>query len=260
MSDKLLNIALVQFDIISNNVDANLEKLDSILSSIENDTDLVVLPEMFTSGFLMDKKSEISSRFNDSIDWVKKWSIEKQLCIVGSVVFKDDKQNYKNKIIAFDNGVSISDYEKRHLFMKEKDHFCSGDSNSCIDIKGWKINLSICYDLRFPVWLRNDGTHHALICLANWPKSRRSIWDCLLRARAIENQVYVLAVNRLGEDSDGLKYDGGTQLVDFKGEQIALAEDNMEDVVYYQLDKQKMDDFKSKFPFYLDSDSFNINI
>ncbi|MBK3519551.1 amidohydrolase [Carboxylicivirga marina] len=253
-----LKIALVQYDIIWEDTQANLSYLSNVLKSISKDTDIVVLPEMFHSGFSMSPKGNAQVDGGEVLSWMKSMSDLNNVCIIGSVIVETNK-GYVNRLYVV-NGGKVSSYDKRHLFTMgdEHKHYLKGDERIVVEIKGWKLCPLICYDLRFPVWSRNIGeAYDVLLYVANWPASRGDVWDVLLKARAIENQSYVIGVNRIGCDKT-ITYDGRSQVVDAKGSELINMGAN-EGVAYVELKKDVLMKFRECFPVLRDGDEFHIN-
>ena len=240
-------------------VDSNLKKLEeSWFEDLEPDTDIVVLPEMFSTGFTMDH-SLAEQMDGKTIGWMKSISNEKQIAICGSLPVEEDGQ-FKNRFIWVSPGQTISFYDKRHLFTfgKEDQYYKRGQENKPITFKGWKILPQICYDLRFPVWSRNVDNFDLMIYVASWPNKRANAWSQLLIARAIENLCYVCGLNRVGVDGNELSYSGQTVAIDHEGNIINKLDDQ-EAILYATLDKNKMGNFRNKFGFLKDADNFKIN-
>ena len=257
MTDNL-KIAFIQSDILWENIDGNLSQFEQKISLID-DVDLIVLPEMFTTGFSMNSKELAETSNGKTMQWLRKISAEKNSDIVCSFITKDAGKFY-NRLVWMKIDGSFEYYDKRHLFRMsdEHEHFSQGDKRIVVEIKGWRICPLICYDLRFPVWSRNNENFDALIYVANWPESRREPWQILLKARAIENQVYVVGVNRLGTDGHGTKFAGDSVVIDAKGKQISKTRAYEESVETVILSRKELDDFRQKFPVALDADSFVI--
>ena len=201
---KDLQIAIIQTDILWEDIEGNLKKFSKLISTIDQSVDLIVLPEMFSTGFSMRSNEMAESMDGKAVLWMKEMASSTNACITGSVIIKDMGKNYNRLIWATPNG-EVSHYDKRHLFRmsKEQEHFSAGEKKLIVELKGWKICPLICYDLRFPVWARNKENYELLIYVANWPAPRKKVWETLLQARAIENISYVVGVNRIGEDGNG---------------------------------------------------------
>lgn len=256
MSD--IRITLVQTELYWENPVANRAMLEELLSDVSS-TDVIVLPEMFTTGFTMDASKVAEIMNQDTFKWLKQMSQRFQACIMGSYVVKEKEQFY-NRLVAFHPDGKYEVYDKRHLFRMGEEHltYTSGNKTLIINVKGWKLAPFICYDLRFPVWSRNiNQNYDAAIYIANWPASRALAWKTLLQARAIENLAYVVGVNRIGIDGRNLTYAGDSRAVQFDGE-ILLDLDSKGAVETIVLSKNKLEEYRNKFPAYLDADTFNL--
>ncbi|MAY83910.1 MAG: amidohydrolase [Flavobacteriales bacterium] len=263
-----LRISLLQSDLQWEDPKANCEAFEKKINALEP-TDLIILPEMFTTGFSM-ASSTISEKMDgESIGWMKTMAAKRGAVICGSLII-EDAGNYFNRLIWMRPDGRFEQYDKRHLFrMADEDqHFSQGNEKLIVELKGWKICPLICYDLRFPVWSRNtydtdrktyaNASYDLLIYIANWPSPRATAWSKLLMARAIENQVYVAAVNRIGRDEKQIDYIGGSAVIDAKGDALWEAANNTEESVTIEIDKDSLDAFRKKFPLGMDADDFKI--
>lgn len=277
-----LSVTLIQTDLFWENPTANLANLEEKMAQISLPTDLIILPEMFNTGFTMDVKSVAEPMNFTTFKWMKQQAKRTQAVITGSFIVKEGEQFY-NRLIWMRPDGSFETYDKRHLFRMGGEHhnFAGGSAQLIVELKGWRICPLICYDLRFPVWSRNfqeeEGrmaektkndlgnsipntsylNYDLLIYVANWPAVRSQVWDVLLQARAIENQSYCIGVNRVGKDGMGLDYFGNSAVIDFKGHRLFYQKDS--EVINNQvLNKKELDDFRTKFPAYLDADDFEI--
>jgi predicted amidohydrolase len=218
-----LRVSIVQSDIVWENKIENLIRFHFLLESLEGKCDLAVLPEMFTTGFSMNVPELAETNAGDTVRSLQAWAKELDFAIAGSFLAKNaDGQLFNRGFFVTPNGETIFS-DKRHLFRMggEDQVFSSTDSYPIISYQGWNIRLTVCYDLRFPVWMRNkENEYDLLLCVANWPASRAKVWDTLLKARAIENQCYVCGVNRIGTDVTGLAHQGDSMIIDYKGEPI----------------------------------------
>lgn len=257
LQDRKLRISLVQYDIVWENKEANLRYVEDVATSLAGKTDIVVLPEMFTTGFTMNSHKLSESNDGDTITLLKQWATEFDIAICGSFIAKE-KGHFFNRGF-FISSESEYFYDKRHLFRmgKEPEYFSPGDKRLIFEHKGFNICLLICYDLRFPVWARNINNEYDLIIYtANWPESRAKVWNTLLAARAIENISYVCGVNRIGKDGNDLVYKGDSKLIDAKGEVLtSIKVDKVETV---SISKDELDKFRNKFPVWKDADSFKL--
>ncbi|WP_461642795.1 amidohydrolase [Labilibaculum euxinus] len=259
MSDTL-KVSLVQLELVWGNVDENLSKISNLLLPLKNQTDLIVLPEMFSSGFMMEDKSMIAPKAKMTLDWMKNQAGELNSVLLGSIIVEENGE-YFNRLYCVDGGKIICLYDKRHLFRmgEEHHHFSSGSERAVFNLGKWRICPLVCYDLRFPVWSRNQNDYDILLYVANWPEARREVWNTLLKARAIENQSFVVGVNRIGSDGLGLSYAGDSALFNAKGQLVGKCADYTEEIVSLQLNLDELNEFRSKFPVLLDADSFQIS-
>lgn len=254
-----LSICTVQTDIVWENPIANQVYLEELIQ-FDEAVDLIVLPEMFTTGFTINpaKIAEHHDEKMDSFVWMKKMAQSKNAVMTGSIVV-EDQGKYYNRLYWVKPSGEYSYYDKHNLFAfaGEDKEYCAGNTRLIEDIKGWKIMPLICFDLRFPSWARNkidnDGkpTYDLLLYVANWPAKRRIHWQKLLEARAIENQCYVAGINRVGEDPNGLKYIGDTTVIDFFGEEIIKHNDGQSSILITRLEKTKLDAYRKSFPILL---------
>ncbi|RYU94705.1 amidohydrolase [Emticicia agri] len=255
-----LNVTLVQTNIYWEDATANRAMLEEKIFSISTPTDLIILPEMFTTGFTMNPAKVAEPMNLHTTRWMKQMAAQTGAVITGSVVIKEDN-SYFNRLLWVSPNGEVDFYDKRHLFRMGKEHevFTGGNKKIIKALKGWKICPLICYDLRFPVWSRNaDLAYDLLIYVANWPQIRMYPWDSLLVARAIENQSYVIGVNRTGLDGNNIVHAGHSAIIDFAGK-VLYREINSEVVHQHIISKTALDEFRQKFPAYLDADSFEIN-
>lgn len=256
-----MKIALIQTNIIWENSNLNLNHYDSLISFLDKDVDLIVLPEMFTTGFTMNPSSVAETMNGTSVNWMKEKAINLNCAIAGSLIVEENGSYFNRFVFVFPDG-KLHYYDKRHLFTlagEEKVYMPNRKPKVIIDYKGWKICPLICYDLRFPVYSRNVENYDILLYVANWPKPRIQAWDVLTRARAIENISYVIAVNRVGFDGNEMEYIGHSQVVDELGNYlIAPFED--ESVKYVELSKESLLQTRNKLNFLKDKDNFTLNL
>lgn len=252
-----LNITLIQSNLIWENPIQNRLNFEAKINSISEETDLIVLPEMFTTGFSMYPKSLAENINGDTINWMTNLSYKHQTAICGSLIIKENNQFYNRFLLATPNK-EIHQYDKRHLFTLagEQHEYTAGTQVTVIEYKGWKICPLICYDLRFPVWSRNIQNYDLLLYVANWPKQRIRAWDTLLKARAIENMCYTIGVNRVGIDPNGNEYSGNSAAIDYLGNKISNVPLNQESITTICLNKQEQNLARKKFGFLNDKDSF----
>ncbi|TCK65090.1 putative amidohydrolase [Winogradskyella wandonensis] len=252
-----LKVALIQTDLAWENPKANRENFTSKIASISETVDLIVLPEMFTSGFTMNASEVAETMDGETIAWLKELSKKKEAAIVGSLVIIE-KNNYYNRLVFIHPNGTIDSYDKRHTFTLAGEHkvYTAGTSKTIIDYKGFRICPLICYDLRFPVWARNTEDYDVLLYVANWPKPRISAWDALLKARAIENMSYCIGVNRIGKDDSGHDYPGHSACYDVLGETLSDFNSDENGINVVTLDKSHIEAYRNKLNFLNDRDNF----
>ena len=252
----MLKVAIIQAPLTWENVSVNANYFYSILENIE--ADLVVLPEMFTTGFTMNPHDNFELMCGEVIQNLKNIASTKNFAITGSLIIKDGNNFYNRLIFVFPDK-TIQFYDKKHLFSlaKEQDVYTAGTQRLLIDYKGWKICPLVCYDLRFPVFSRNNVNYDLLIYVASWPEKRIYAWDTLIKARAIENMSYTVGVNRIGVDGFKANYIGHSQVIDYMGQYIVEPFED-EKVVYVNLDKEIKDNAIEKLGFLKDQDTFTI--
>lgn len=253
-----MNIALIQPDIRWEQPEANLKHYDSMIDSIHKGCDLILLPEMFTTGFTMRAEIFCLPNENHVVDWMKNHSYRLDAAIAGSLIVQEREGIY-NRLYFVEPEGKISIYDKRHLFRMggEGEHYRAGTEKLVVSFRGWRICPLICYDLRFPVWSRYHEDYDLLLYTANWPAVRTDVWNTLLKARAIENQTWVAGINRVGRDGEGIEYIGETQVIDPKGK-IILKMGEREGIGYAELSLEELQNFRKKFPVWKDRDSFNL--
>ena len=267
-----LTISTIQTELVWEDKQANLQKLEEKIKSISEKTELIILPEMFSTGFSMNPEKLAEEMNGPTVQWMKKVSAEKRAILTGSLIITEGGVYYNRLIWMLPNG-QLGFYDKRHRFgyAGEDDQYTAGSKRLIASVKGWKINLQVCYDLRFPVWARQmlkydenaaegpelQTEYDVIVYVANWPERRIHAWKVLLQARAIENQSYVIGVNRVGEDGHGIYHSGETMVVDPLGEVLYEAA-HKEDVHTITLDKDKLEEIRKRFPFWKDADHFMI--
>jgi omega-amidase len=263
-----LTITIIQPNLHWENKKANLDMLAQKIESIKEKTEVVILPEMFSTGFSMQPKLLAEKMDGETIEWMKKIASSQKIILTGSLIIEEDGKYFNRLVWMLPNG-EYGVYDKRHLFAyaDEHNHYSAGNKRLIAQVKGWKINLQVCYDLRFPVWARQSPLppgeagrgpeYDLLINVANWPERRITAWKTLLPARAIENQCYVVGANRVGDDGNNIHYSGESMIIDPLGE-ILYHKANDEDIFTYTLQKEKLDEVREKFPFWRDADSFDI--
>ncbi|MBP6230849.1 MAG: nitrilase family protein [Paludibacteraceae bacterium] len=259
MNAETLRVSIVQTSIAWEDKARNLDSFEQKVQSCSSCSDVVVLPEMFTTGFSMQGASELAeSTTGTTIARVKKWALEGDVLIIGSFIATENNKLY-NRAFAVLPNQEIYWYDKKHLFSMsgEDDIFSAGENVCIVPYKGWNIALTTCYDIRFPVWLRNvNNAYDMLVVVANWPASRKEAFNTLLKARAIENLSYVCASNCIGTDGKGISYTGNSQVIDFKGFVVANVAENADTIVSYTVEKESLTRFRTNFPAWKDADSF----
>ena len=254
---KFLKTALLQTPLVWEDPKANRLHFDSILRDVSSDTDIIILPEMFSTGFTMNPENMDIDEGQKTVDWMLKKAIETDAALVGSLPFFENG-SYTNRLFFVEPDGNTSIYDKRHTFTLagEDKVYRAGTKKLIVDFKGFKICPMVCYDLRFPVWSRNTEGYDVLIYVANWPEPRVAAWDILLKARAIENMAYSIGVNRIGKDESGHNYVGHSAVYDTLGKQIAFSQ--REEIVYATLSKDHVKTTRQKLKFLDDSDRFRI--
>ena len=253
-----LNALLVQAQLGWKDPSRNREHLQSLLAKAEAPFDLAVFPETFTTGFLGDGDLPDEDMGGPTVAWMREMANAHQSAITGSAVIVEDGQRYNRMIFVTPEG-SVSTYDKRHLFAfgGENRRYTAGEDRVIVDYRGWRINLQVCYDLRFPAWCRNRDDYDLMLLVANWPAKRVHHWSVLLEARAIENQSWVVGVNRVGDDGNGLHYPGRSVVYDPMGAKVAeLGEQEVCHPV--RMDRARVADTRGQFPFQQDADRFRI--
>lgn len=237
----------------------NYKHLDWHLRQIQEQTNLIVLPEMFTTGFSMNPKMLAEKMGGTSMKWMKEKAQHFNAVVVGSLIIEENKK-FHNRLIWMEPSGEFQFYDKRHLFRmaNEHEHYTAGNQKLITYLKGWRVRPLTCYDLRFPVWSRNQGDYDILIYIANWPRTRSSHWKTLLRARAIENQAFVIGVNRVGEDGNGIHYTGDSAVIDPLGRVISQIHPGEENYDTLELTWRDLDEWREKLNTSLDADEFVI--
>ena len=253
-----LKIALLQCDISWENPLKNRNQIEIYFASVEA-VDIILLPEMFATGFSVEATHLAESMDGDTVAWMKEMATKQQSVICGSLMIKEAGNIY-NRFVWVEPSGLIKSYDKRHLFslINEQKEFTAGTNRLIIDYKGWRICPLICYDLRFPIFSRNDVNYDLCFYVANWPSKRIAAWDVLLQARAIENQAYIIGVNRVGVDANKATYSGHSQVLDPMGDLIASAPENEEGWVEVSLSKKHLGSIRKKFPFLSARDEFDL--
>ncbi|MFZ2285424.1 MAG: amidohydrolase [Bacteroidales bacterium] len=239
--------------------DANLAHLGSMLDASAPDSGLVVLPEMFTTGFTMNPAPLAESMDGPTVSWIKARAATGGYALCGSLIIGEEGMYYNRMIFVRPCG-EMTFYDKRHLHSMSGEHtvYNRGNKRVVTDYREFSFNLQVCYDLRFPVWSRNRGDTDVIIYSANWPSVRSSVWKALLVARAIENQCYVIGVNRVGANPDGTTYIGDSAIIGPKGEMLASLEPGAEGVVSAMLSMESLEKFRTDMPIWRDADPFEL--
>jgi len=264
-----LRVTILQSNLHWENIEANLKMFAEKIFFIKEKTDLIVLPEMFSTGFSMNNKALAEKMNGRTFEWMKKMAKEKNCVVAGSVIIEERKKYYNRLIWMLPDG-KFKTYDKRHLFRyaNEQNFYTAGNKKLIVELNGWKICPMICYDLRFPVWIRNrltpnpfpkgKGGYDVLLFVTNWPERRSHPWKTLLMARAMENQCYVFGVNRIGNDGNNIYHSGDSAAINFKGEIISKIKPHEESIETIVLSKHELDDWRKTFPAWMDADKFNL--
>jgi len=270
-----IKITIIQSELHWENVDKNLELFSKKISAISEQTDLIVLPEMFNTGFTMNAKNLAEKADGKTTQWMKQKAKEKHCVVTGSLIIEEEGK-YFNRLIWMKPDGSYHIYDKRHLFRlaNEQNYYSPGNNRLIVELKGWRICPLVCYDLRFPVWSRNkkltvdnlqltntdsrDSIYDILIYVANWPERRAHPWKTLLPARTIENQCYVVGVNRIGNDGNNIYHSGDSAVINAKGEIISKTKAHEEFVETVKLSYKELEEFRKSFPVGMDADDFEI--
>ncbi|MCK9616791.1 MAG: nitrilase family protein [Lentimicrobiaceae bacterium] len=257
-----LTISIVQSDLFWENTQQNLDNFSEKISRIKVPTDLIVLPEMFSTGFTIEPENVAETMDGTAMQWLKNTALEKNCVTTGSLIIRENG-NFYNRLVWMRPDGSYETYDKRHLFRMGNEHlrFSNGNKRLVTEINGWKIRPLICYDLRFPVWAKNSYSegqyeYDLIIYVANWPGRRNFAWKHLLMARAIENQCYVAGINRIGTDVKGVAYQGNSIVLNFKGKPVIKLPPAVESIETVTLNYSKMQEFRNEFTVGLDWDGF----
>ena len=253
-----MKIALIQSSLFWENPIANRNYFEEKINTIAKKVDLVVLPEMFTTGFSMNPSVVAETMEGETILWLQLLAKAKKIGITGSLVIKENNNYYNRLVFVFPSG-EIQFYDKRHLFTLagENKVYTPGNQKLIVDYLGWRICPLVCYDLRFPVFARNIEDYDVLLYVANWPKPRINAWDVLLKARSVENMCYTIGVNRIGYDASHFEYNGHSQAIDFLGNYM-LEPQETEGIFFIVLNKEKMLETRKKLGFLNDRDCFEL--
>lgn len=253
-----MKIALIQSSLVWENPVANRINFEEKINTINEAVDLIVLPEMFTTGFTMNPSAVAETMQGETVLWMQSLAKAKNSAIAGSIVIQENHNFYNRLLFVFPSG-KLQFYDKRHLFTLagEDKVYASGESRLIVDYLGWKICPLVCYDLRFPVFSRNTENYDLLLYIASWPERRINAWDSLLKARAIENMSYTVGVNRVGVDNNGHRYSGHSQVLDCLGDYLSPPNES-ENIFIVELGKQKMISARQKLGFLDDKDCFQM--
>ncbi|HVK97247.1 MAG TPA: amidohydrolase, partial [Flavisolibacter sp.] len=259
-----ITFSLIQTNLHWENKAANLQMFEEKIFSIKEKTQVVLLPEMFSTGFSMRPEALAETMDGAGVQWLKRVAAKKKVIIGGSLIIEEDQKYFNRFIWMLPNG-EYGYYDKRHLFAyaDEDKHYTAGKVRKIASVNGWKINLQVCYDLRFPVWARQqfdkdyNFEYDVLVYVANWPERRSTAWKTLLRARAIENQCYVLGLNRVGTDGNNIYHSGDSMVIDPLGEILYEKKDD-EDIFTIKLNRLTLTEIRNKFQFWRDADHFEI--
>lgn len=253
-----MRVSIIQAKIEWESPQANRKRFSEKINAL-SETDLVVLPEMFPTGFSMNAKNLAEGPEGESLTWMKKMAKEKNATITGSVIVSENQNFYNRLFFVFPDG-NYEAYDKKHLFSYAGEHktYSPGNKKLIVEYKGWKICPMICYDLRFPVWSRNVEDYDLLVYVANWPKARVQAWDALLRARAVENMCYAVGVNGIGIDGNGHPYSGHSAIYGPLGNQISTNDFEKEFSETISLSKTELEKTREKMAFLNDRDSFEL--
>ena len=254
-----LKIALIQSDLVWENPEQNRRNFSEKIESMSDVVDVIILPEMFTSGFTMNASSVAETMFGETVVWMQELALKKQTAILGSMVISENNLFFNRLLFVHPNGI-IETYDKKHTFTLagEDKVFSSGQDKLIVTYKGWKICPLICYDLRFPVWARNVEDCDLLIYVPNWPKVRVAAWDALLKSRAIENMSYCVGVNRVGQDGNNHAYSGHSTVFNVLGEKLDTIPENIEAIEILTLSKSHIKTYREKLNFLNDKDAFSL--
>jgi len=256
-----LRVTLVQTMLHWEDAAANRGMFAEKLAPLQGTTDLIVLPEMFTTGFSMRSAEMAEAMDGSTVAWMREQARSLDAALYGSVIIEEGGR-YFNRGLFVESSGRTTVYDKRHLFRfaSENDHYSPGAERVVVEWRGWRLLLQVCFDLRFPVFARNRGDYDAVLYVANWPEARRYPWSQLLIARAIENQCYVVGENRVGMDGKGIHYSGDSVMVDPRGTVIGQVEPSQEGIATIVLERAALEDFREKFPVGKDADDFSLRL
>ncbi len=256
---KDLVVTIIQSDLIWENISGNLKRFSQKINALEAQTDLIVLPEMFATAFSMLPEKFAQKMDGEIVSWMRKNAAQKKCVIAGSVIIEQNAKFF-NRLIWMRPDGTYEYYNKRHLFRMglEHEHYAAGGEQKIVELKGWRFMLLICYDLRFPVWSRTRGNYDAMIYVANWPFRRANVWKTLIKARAHENQAFVIGVNRIGDDGNGIAHSGDSAVISPIGAELSTTKSFREHLETVILSAEELKFLRKSFPVELDSDDFEI--
>lgn len=255
-----LTVTVVQTTLDWHQPERNRARFEQLIDGIVEPTQVILLPEMFTTGFTMDAAAVAETMDGPSLRWMADLAARRQAVIAGSLIIEEDGRHY-NRFVWMPPDGAPATYDKRHPFSLAEEHlvYTAGTERAIIDYEGWRVCPMVCYDLRFPVWSRSRNDYDLLVYVANWPSKRSNAWRTLVQARAIENACYAVGVNRIGVDGKNIPYDGDSSVVDYLGHTVVEPR-NGEHVSSATLSIERLRDFRRKFPWHLDADDFTIQI
>ncbi len=254
-----LKISILQAELHWHDASRNRDDFEAVIGDLDDVGDLLVLPEMFSTGFTMEAQTQAERWNGPTVKWMRRLAAEQNVCLCGSLIIEDNGHFFNRFVLMRPDGSHVS-YDKRHLFRLagEHRHYSAGAEFVTFEINGFRVCPMICYDLRFPVWSRNRDRYDLLLYVANWPSKRHFAWETLLRARAIENLSYVAGVNRVGIDGNQYPYSGGSAIIDYLGQDLAKLGDQ-KGVATASLDRPALEEFRKKLAFQRDADDFLIS-
>jgi len=261
-----LTFTLIQADLRWEDKEANLQRFEDRIGRLVEKTEVILLPEMFSTGFSMEAARLAEDMTGPTVSWMRRLAAARKVILAGSLIAQEEGRYFNRLVWMLPNG-QYGTYDKRHLFgyADEDRHFAPGDKRLVASVKGWKVCLQVCYDLRFPVWARNgldeqgQAEYDVLVYVANWPERRNHAWKTLLQARAIENQCFVIGVNRVGADGKDIRYAGESMVIDPLGE-VLYQGTNAEEVHCITLERARLVEVRGRFPFLRDADQFAIEL
>lgn len=255
-----LSVTCCQMEVTWHDPEKNRNAAEGMMDALKDGTDIILLPEMFTTGFSMSPEAMAESMDSSTVIWMREQAEKRDALVTGSIIIEDNSNFFNRMLFCYPDG-KVEYYDKRHLFSYagENAHYNPGRERKHIEYKGWRILGLVCYDLRFPVWSRNTDNYDLILIVANWPKARIHAWNTLLAARAIENQCYVAAVNRVGTDKNGLEYPGQSGIYDYLGECLYRSGPDPE-VITHTINMQSKQEFRQEYNFLADRDRFKVEL